>query len=54
MSLGALASIATIGSFALMLAQYGKRPNCPSCTTEKLDESNGCLHCRKCGYEQNL
>jgi len=54
MSLGTLASIATIGSFALMLYQFGKRPNCPSCKTEKLEEQDGCLSCKKCGYSQNL
>lgn len=54
MPLGALASIDTIGSFALMLYQFGKRPSCPSCKVEKLEAQNGCLSYKKCGYRQNL
>lgn len=54
MSLSTLASIATIGSFALMLYEFGKRPNCPTCKVEKLEAKNGCLSCKKCGYKHNL
>ena len=52
-ALGALAAIATIGSFLLALSEHSKRPACPKCGVVLVVQNNT-LVCNHCSYRSSL